>query len=209
MICVRRRLMLLLAVTLLLVIAMTGCKPVTVPGTAYSAPQGAFSLTLPPDFAAVPAAAGGPAAVSSLDMSFAAFDNPKTGERIAVGFITLTGNTEADAIILPMWLMALPVGDEWQGVALKAVGASLLADQRYESTRTVEGDSVRVDVRDKTSSAAISMVFEQRGQTLAALAAVNPHEPAHAKPGAALLDTLLPTFLWPAPAVPVTPTAAP
>lgn len=209
MIRVRRRPMLLLAVTLLPVIAMTGCKPVTVPGMAYTAPQGAFALILPPDFAAVPAATGGPAAVSSLDMSFAAFDNPKTGERIAVGFITLTGNTEADAIILPMWLMTLPVGDDWQGVALKAVGTSLLADQRYESTRTVEGDSVRVDIRDKTSGAAISFVFEQRGETLAALVAANPHEPAREKLGAALLDTLLPTFLWPAPAVPVTPTAAP
>ena len=70
MIHVRRRPMLLFAVTLLLVISMTGCKPVTVPGTAYSAPQGAFALILPPDFAAVPAAAGGPAAVSSLDMSY-------------------------------------------------------------------------------------------------------------------------------------------
>ena len=142
-------------------------------------------------------------------MSIAAFDNPKTGERIAVGFITLTGNTEADAMLLAMWLMALPVGDEWQGVALKAAGAAPLADPRYESTRTVEGDSVRVDVRNKASGAAISMVFQQRGQTLAALAAANPHEPARAKPGAALLDTLLPTFLWPAPAVPATPTAAP
>ena len=135
MIRVRRRLMLLLTVTLLLALSMTGCKPVTAPGTAFTAPQGTFALTLPPDFAAVPAAAGGPAAVSSLDMSIAAFDNPKTGERIAVGFITLTGNTEADAMLLPMWLMALPVGDDWQGVALKAVGGSLLADQRYESTR--------------------------------------------------------------------------
>ena len=68
---------------------------------------------------------------------------------------------------------------------------------------------MRVDVRNKASGAAISMVFEQRGQTLAVLAAANPQEPAHAKPGAALLDTLLPTFMWPAPAVPATPTAAP
>ena len=209
MIRVRRRPMILLAFTLLLALSMTGCKPVTVPGTAYSAPQGAFALILPPDFAAVPAATGGPAAVSSLDMSIAAFDNPKTGERIAVGFITLTGNTEADAMLLPMWLVALPVGDDWQGVALKAAGGSPLADQRYESTRTEAGDGVRVDVRDKASGAALSMIFEQRGQTLAVLVAANPHEPARAKPGAALLDTLLSTFVWPAPAVPVTPTAAP
>ena len=85
---------------------------------------------MPPDFVAVPAATGGPAAVSSLDMSIAAFGNPKTGARIAVSFITLTGNTEADAMLLAMWLMALPVGDEWQGVALKAAGAAPLADPR-------------------------------------------------------------------------------
>jgi hypothetical protein len=209
MIRVRRRPMLLFIVILLLAISITACKPVTAPSTAYTAPQGAFAHILPPGFAAVPATAGGPAASSSLDMSIAAFDSPKTGERLAVGFITLTGNTEADAMLLAMWLMALPVGDEWQGVALKAAGGAPLADQRYEAMRTVEGDSVRVDVRNKASGAAISMVFEQRGQTLAALAAANPHEPARAIPGAALLDTLLPTFVWPAPALPVMPTAAP
>ena len=209
MMCVRSRPMLLLAVTLLLTISIAGCKPVTAPGTTYTAPQEAFALILPSDFVAVPAVVGGPAAVTGTAVSFTAFDNPKTGERITVGFILLTGIAEADVTLLMFGLSALPVGDDWQGVALKAAGGAPLADPRYESTRTAEGDAVRVDVRNKASGAAISMAFEQRGQTLAVLAAANPHEPAHAKPGAALLDTLLPTFMWPAPAVPTAPTAAP
>ena len=201
--------MLLLAVTLLLGIVVTGCKPITAPGTTYAAPQGTFTLILPPDFAVAPAMASSSAPVPAMGMSFAAFDNPKTGERIAVGFIPLTGIVEVDAMMLPVGLSALPVGDDWTGVALAAMNSSILTDQRYESTRTVEGDSVRLDMRNRESGAAISMYFEQRGQTLAVLAATNPHEPVGETPGVPLLDMLLPVFVWPAPAAPVTPTAIP
>jgi hypothetical protein len=42
------------------------------------------------------------------------------------------------------------------------------------------------------------MLLAQQGETIAILAATNLHEPARHAPGAALLDTLLPTFVWPA-----------
>ena len=118
--------MLLLAVTLLLAISIAGCKPVTAPGTTYTDPQGAFALILPSDFVAVPAVAGGPAAVTGTAVSFTAFRNPKTGERIAVGFIPLTGIADADVTLLMFGLSALPVGDDWQGVALAAASGAPL-----------------------------------------------------------------------------------
>ena len=65
--------------------------------------------------------------------------------------------------------------------------------------RVAQHGTVRLDVRDKESGAAISMLLAQQGETIAVLAATNPHELAHSAPGAALLDTLLPTFVWPAP----------
>ena len=150
----------------------------------------------------------GSALTAGTDFSFTGFRNAKTGERIAVGFLPVTGALEVDAMMLMAGLSVLPVGDEWKGVAPSPVTGSVLDDPLYEATRVTEDGSIRLDVRSKDSGAAISMFFEQRGQTVAVLAAANPHEPAHEKPGEALLDRLLPTFVWPASAH-ATPAAAP
>ena len=95
MACVPRFRMFLLAAALLLMILPAGCKPVTRPGTVDTAPGGAFTLLLPPDFALVPAA--GPARAGGTNFSFAEFRNAQTGERIVVGFLPVLGEPEVDS----------------------------------------------------------------------------------------------------------------
>lgn len=192
----------IIAAVLLVSTSALGCKPITAPGAVYAAPNGLFTLALPPGFEAV---AGEPSiaeTAASMGISHTGFYNAKTGERIAVAFFSVTHDPDQDVPVMRFGLTNMPLGDEWENMALYAMAGSIPVNPWDEATRTVLNDStIRADLRSPESGAALSLYFEQRGETLAVLAASNPHEPARGAPGAAMLDTLLPTFVWPAPAV--------
>ena len=56
----------LIATALLVSTLPAGCQPITAPGTVYAAPQAAFTLALPPDFAVAPDASVGSAHWSEI-----------------------------------------------------------------------------------------------------------------------------------------------
>lgn len=191
-----------LVVALSVSMLAVGCKPISARGAIYTAPDAAFTLALPPDFEIVSGSPSAVAVAASMDISYTGFHNAETGERIAVAFMPITRDTYTDAQVLRFGISNLPLGDEWDGRVFDLFASSTVdgPDIDYRAAKVMADDTIRFDLRMKNSDAALSMYLEQHGQTLAVLAVTNPHEPEHGALGAALLDTLLPTFVWPAPA---------
>lgn len=194
------RLMFSLAMLFVVTTLLASCKPVAAPLTAYAAPDGQFTLGLPPGFEIIAGDRSVAAKAAGLGISYTGFLNAKTRERIAVAFIPVIRNSAKEVQTLRFGMLNIPLGDEWQGTAFYAMALAAIdtPDMDYWVTKTMATDTARIDLRKKESNAALSLFYDVRGQTLAVLAVTNPNEPAHDALGTLLLDRLLPTFVWPA-----------